>query len=83
VNDHILPYTENGTLAQYFASRHIAYLLESPQIFTDGMPLRGGYANGQLQHCIVSSVDLFPDNPFNIYAGGRIQLYTLDLACLK
>ena len=82
INDSILPYAKSGTLAQYLVKRHIDYILESPQMFYAWMPLRGGYADGKIQRCITSTLDLFPDDPYNLYAGDRIRLYHLDSNCL-
>lgn len=82
INDSILPYAKSGTLAQYLVKRHIDYILESPQMFYAWMPLRGGYADGKIHRCITSTVDLFPDDPYNDYAGDRIRLYHLDMNCL-
>jgi hypothetical protein len=82
MNDRILPYTRNGTLVQYFAKRHIDFLMESPQVFTEDMRIRGGYQDGKFERCIHSSRDLFPDDPDNVYTGGRLRLYEFDPKCL-
>jgi len=82
VNDRILVYARSGNLAQYMIERHIDYILESPQIFYDWMPRRGGYADGKVHRCIDTAVDLFPDDPNNNYIGERIRLYHLNMNCL-
>lgn len=83
MNDAILPYAKQGSLERYFIERRIQYVFESPQIWEPAMARRGGYADGTIQRCIESSIDLFPDDPDNNYAYGHIQLYKVNLRCLE
>lgn len=83
MNDSLLPYTKGGRLDVYLAKRPIRYLFDFPAMFDADLTLRGGYADGTLQRCLVGSQDLFPDDPYNIVRNAHILLYTVDISCLK
>ena len=48
MNDAVLPYAKRGDLQHYFYKRGTRYILESPDLWTRRMALRGGYADGAL-----------------------------------
>jgi hypothetical protein len=81
VNDSIHAYAKKGTLAQCFAKRHIKFLLDFPVMFVYPIEMRGGYGDGKLEHCIQSSIYLFPDD-LNQFYGDQIRLYRFDSQCL-
>jgi hypothetical protein len=83
MNDTLLPYTKGGRLDVYLAQRSIRYLFDFPAMFDADLVLRGGYADGTLQRCLVASQDLFPDDPYNNVRNAHILLYQVDIACLK
>jgi hypothetical protein len=83
VNDSILPYTQRGELIQYFAKRHIGYLVDSPQMFFPQMASRGGYGDGALEKCVAASTVLFPDDPDDNHAGVHFREYRFDPVCLQ
>lgn len=82
VNDDIYPYAKSGTLIRYFALRRIKYVVDSPFMFGEHKSRNGGYADGKLKSCMVSSKPLVPVKPAYLWHNTVEHLMVFNLACI-
>jgi hypothetical protein len=71
MNDEVYPYVVTDTLHCYVLRKDIRFIVDSPVMFSPPMAMRGGYANGILEHSVVGRV-LIADG------ASRQVLYTVD-----
>lgn len=83
VNDDLLPFIKRGTLVHYIGHRHVAYVIESPNILGGELAERSGIGDGALARCVDQRTTLFPDDPLDNAYGMHLQLIHFDPACMQ
>ena len=81
VNDEILPYAETGTLARYVQARGLRSIVDYAVMFRPPYSVRGGYADGGLERCVV--VDMVLNPPRGAYDDyNPVWLFRVKPRCL-
>jgi len=79
VNDSILPYAKSGTLLAYVQKRRLKAIVDYSTWFAPFIARNGGYASGDLEHCL-QEVDFLKGDP-DVDPWNAVRLYLVKPQC--